>query len=658
MKDNNKRNQKEFVVKTMAFDGDNRCPIPVEKLINEKLAYDILALCGVFVPKTYLVLNKAGTAVVGLASQRYPNARELGKFISNIGYKTKRGEFFAAKGIDGKPIIGLYDMIGPLVFIFDRDGIGNAFSNILLLEQANYYQAIKIDPGEACLGKYFFGTMKSEEYFINYEDEPKAGLSTDFKSGCLLNLFKVNEKWRFSEVFTHATENEIKRGLKTVCEIKPEQLYQIIYNKKIPDSALNQRKRNEIYTTLLARLNRIKQFYTSSLTTFDEEFVMPNLERVQQTRYCLHLELDLTETTEIIESGNSEPTVYHKIFIPAKEDTHHTETILNIKDWVNSAIENYLMNISLFSLFHGFSGQYRAIKLQANINSTDSLIELINLLIQHFGRSEGLVFKNTGWLRDQSLDTILLCSLIKNLTLKSLLLIDNHVDENHIARQTMRHRVSDVLSSISKEITKKITDQSQEQVTNSEHHKTRKHVQLGSTQSKSIETLDNKVKNLAIQFKSWRLEHASNCAVRLFKHLKTNKQRQENLKELEAIYQFNIESIRKYYPKLNGSELQKNLHEIKLARLVTLSDNIKKEWNLFNSEMKKQVDQIIEDYLANTMIPPFVLHIGQKRFTLSQTSPKKISSKVMPEKKQQWHATDHDYQQKITENLGLHNIGY
>lgn len=58
-----------------------------------------------------------------------------------------------------------------------------------------------------------------------------------------------------------------------------------------------------------------------------------------------------------------------------------------------------------------------------------------------------------------------------------------------------------------------------------------------------------------------------------FKEKKTNTQRKEQLELLESIR--HIES-----------------DEMKLGALIQLSQDIDKEWNLFDSEMKKQVDAV------------------------------------------------------------------
>ena len=93
-------------------------------------------------------------------------------------------------------------------------------------------------------------------------------------------------------------------------------------------------------------------------------------------------------------------------------------------------------------------------------------------------------------------------------------------------------------------------------------------------------TIRQQITDLTFYFKQWRLTNA-NCAVRFFKSKKINYQRQGQLESLQAL--------------LDKKDIS---DEIRVGNLIKISKDIGKERNVFVSEMKKQVDQIVENYLA------------------------------------------------------------
>jgi hypothetical protein len=94
---------------------------------------------------------------------------------------------------------------------------------------------------------------------------------------------------------------------------------------------------------------------------------------------------------------------------------------------------------------------------------------------------------------------------------------------------------------------------------------------------------DNKInlqiKNLTFYFKHWRLANASRT-VRFFKSKKTNRQRETQLDLLQTL--------------LNKETMS---DAVKVGALIKISTDIGRERNVFVSEMKKQVDRIIDNYL-------------------------------------------------------------
>ena len=75
--------------------------------------------------------------------------------------------------------------------------------------------------------------------------------------------------------------------------------------------------------------------------------------------------------------------------------------------------------------------------------------------------------------------------------------------------------------------------------------------------------------------------------------------------------------------------------DVKLGVLIKISRDISKEWNLFDSEMKKQVDHMIKAHLpkAKRIVEPFRLGIDyskpQKRQPLSQLEKQQLKSQCL-----------------------------
>jgi len=95
-----------------------------------------------------------------------------------------------------------------------------------------------------------------------------------------------------------------------------------------------------------------------------------------------------------------------------------------------------------------------------------------------------------------------------------------------------------------------------------------------------VNAVDRQVMNIDFYFKRWRISHA-NKFVGFFKEKRTNSQRSKQLALLGT-----VKTIYDY--------------EAKLGLLVTISEEIGKEWNVFDSELKEQIDRILTKNLANS----------------------------------------------------------
>ena len=102
--------------------------------------------------------------------------------------------------------------------------------------------------------------------------------------------------------------------------------------------------------------------------------------------------------------------------------------------------------------------------------------------------------------------------------------------------------------------------------------------------------------------------------------------------------------IVKSLPKLTNED-------IKLGVLLSISEAISSEWNLFDSEMKKQIDRIIENQLKKTTPTPFVLQVNNQKISFSpSTTAKQYREEQKTKKIQQWK-TAYDNYKKAHEPL-------
>lgn len=246
---------KEFALKK--FGSANDCA-------REKLYYDLLRLCGVKVPKTYILADEKGelTILASRIEEGYKNLlywvggqiQEEKKVVLNqevqaasFSKQCVLAEYTSNK--KDKPIIGLFENLPVFLFLQDWDAVGSAFQNVGLIEGADHFQAVKIDPGCCNMTKKF----DPSNYWFRACMETLAAKKLTNYPGLPGN----------ANVFKHTTSDQMNDGMFRVANISDEQLRAVVYNKKIP--SLSQEDRDDIYEVLTFRCNAYRKLLQKSL---------------------------------------------------------------------------------------------------------------------------------------------------------------------------------------------------------------------------------------------------------------------------------------------------------------------------------------------------------------------------------------------------------
>lgn len=220
--------------------------------IAEKTYFDLLALCGVIVPKSYLVKTEQGR-LSQIASHMEPGYKDLvhyleGKTEIHKGYKwdlTALASQLSSQTIHAKPIKGLFENIAVFVFLLDVEAIGPSFTNIGLIEMPNHMQAVKIDPGSCSISGYnndrTFKIAFAE--LIQHKFNKIDGNSSENK-----------------RVYEHATQDQILDGMQRVADLTDFQLSRTINNKQFPDvEHWGKKEKADALKTLIARRNTFRE---------------------------------------------------------------------------------------------------------------------------------------------------------------------------------------------------------------------------------------------------------------------------------------------------------------------------------------------------------------------------------------------------------------
>lgn len=293
--------------------------IPNEIVCLEKLYSDIYKFLGVLVPKTYIV--KTGQQL-SLASQRpftYKNFYEIvGLKISYIKKQTNTAEnelievchyakesvqspYIDSEGIN-KIIKGKDVLLAAAALLLDIDVIGYYFDNILVIENPEYIELVKIDPGGCDLN-----LLDDVQY--------NQMIDTDLHNGYIIKIFKEYKSsgkvinLHIDEFFSSLTAQEKLTGLKHVCNINKQELYQVICNPKIPLEYLSMEKRDKIYNEIITRMKILQRFFPVNKNSNDIE--------IDRQKYLFQRKViknisEFTPTRFFARYGTSQPKLYIK----------------------------------------------------------------------------------------------------------------------------------------------------------------------------------------------------------------------------------------------------------------------------------------------------------------------------------------------------------
>lgn len=218
--------------------------------IAAKVYFDLLSLCGVTVPKTYLVKNDAGQ-IEQIASHMKPGYLDLLHYLDakSIMHETihwdieKLNAILQSQTIRSKPIKGLFENIPVFVFLLDYDAIGPSFTNVGLIENEDHMQAVKIDPDDCKIRAY----NDDESFKIAFEKMIE------------LKLKKIPGSIENKLLFQHARPDQIRDGMQRVANLTNFQLSRTINNNDFPHMQYwGKTEKAEALKTLIARRDTFK----------------------------------------------------------------------------------------------------------------------------------------------------------------------------------------------------------------------------------------------------------------------------------------------------------------------------------------------------------------------------------------------------------------
>ncbi|WP_172653465.1 hypothetical protein [Legionella fallonii] len=266
VKETKSNKSKNFALKK--FNSQETCAL-------EKLSYDLLELCGVKVPKTYILPDEKGNYSI-LVSRIEPGYKDLLIWMGGeLNAEVKRVTFniethkesFPKQYVlakytsnnQNKPIIGLYENVGVFAFLGDWDAVGNTLQNVGLLEYDKYCQLVKIDPEYCNYGEYDSSGYGFKQYLTNLTK------LLNRESG----FFYWGDRGKNTEIFQYSSPKQVMDGMDRVSTLSNEALHSVIFNKKIPN--LSQEVRDNIFKVLTTRRDAYKQVLNSKKELIDTE---------------------------------------------------------------------------------------------------------------------------------------------------------------------------------------------------------------------------------------------------------------------------------------------------------------------------------------------------------------------------------------------------
>lgn len=220
-----KNGYKKFVIKE--FKSPVICAL-------EKLAYDLLQLCGVRVPKTYIVENDQ-KKLASLASRFEPGYKDLKVWLGSPDPALIKDQ-----KLNGKPIKGLFENYAIFAFLQDWDVVGITLENVGLIEHTDYFEVVKIDPGNC--------NLPPDSYMLNQYLSQLCAESPGYYPG---------DRGNNSKIFSYSTKEQKLEGMQRIANLTDEQLKNVIYNSDLPGLPLTIRER--IYDGLITGRNAYRR---------------------------------------------------------------------------------------------------------------------------------------------------------------------------------------------------------------------------------------------------------------------------------------------------------------------------------------------------------------------------------------------------------------
>lgn len=265
------KNSKRYVLKHEKFFSRKKVDITNSDIAEEKLAYDLYALCGVEVPEHFLVEEETkGKIQLHIASEIMPGFKTIWNWI----FENRLDPLNSLSGSEircipivffrTKKIKGLFENLAVFAFLYDWDGIGSLYDNGGFIKEGAgedaTYRYIKIDPGCVCLVSR--PSDKVEPMSVKFGNklfEPNLSklISKDFES---------SDKWCYKVLFFWAENQQKLEGIRKVVALTDKQIEDTVNH---PDLCkyIDEPRRKAILQELIARRNIMRKVYNSQLQT-------------------------------------------------------------------------------------------------------------------------------------------------------------------------------------------------------------------------------------------------------------------------------------------------------------------------------------------------------------------------------------------------------
>lgn len=267
---------KEFIVKDPA---KTKSGVVALSPALEKIASDLYELCGIEVPKTYLIKKREGGKVrYLLASKIVPGYNDLHNYFDKENQNREKAQAVIEKldvlERENRPehlrqykqvlselnIVNLEKLLVAYIFLQDFDVIGRYFNNMGLIEEQGQRRIVKIDPGNAKFQpERTSGSFKSQMNASN-----PLIIDDNLEENDLIGIFNM----RTREVFQLVRENEhdILTAIAHLIRIPNEFFYKIIFNAEmLKAGVIEEAECARIFNVLQVRRQAFAEVYKDKL---------------------------------------------------------------------------------------------------------------------------------------------------------------------------------------------------------------------------------------------------------------------------------------------------------------------------------------------------------------------------------------------------------